>query len=262
MVKKMLNTISLKWFFGLMGLFVLTLLFSIIYHLPISWILAQPSVQNQLPNAVQLSPSHGTLWQGTTYVSTPEPIGKVSWELSFWALLTGQASVETRWQKEQSHLSGELNSPLFSEKGAVSVNHLNGQIDLPLLLRLINAPGLKELPIEGVLLLEQMDFSIEAQTSWPSVLTGQLILNHLNILGNALPKIRITPELKGEQLTLKIQGGESGWTLSGHLEVFKNRQYRIALKVTAQSQESMPDWAGLLRQQSLTVAVLNNNGRW
>ncbi len=262
MFKKLVDTLSFKWFFGLMALFILALFVSIIYHLPISWLLAQPSVQNQLPESVKLSPSSGTVWQGRTHVSTPQPIGNVSWDLSFWTLLMGQASVEVQWQKEQSHVSGELNAPLFSESGALNVSHLNGKIDLPLLVQLLNAPGLSDLPIEGELRLKQIDLSMDPQAQWPSVFTGNLILNHLSVLGNAFPKILITPSLKGDQLIFNITGGESGWTLSGHLEVLKNRQYTVALKVTAQSKASMPDWAGLLRQQSPTVAVLNNRGRW
>jgi hypothetical protein len=262
MFKKIIDAVSFKWFFGLMALFIVALVFSIIYHLPVSWLLTQPSIQNQLPKSVTLSPSSGTVWQGNTHVSMPDPLGNVSWDLSFWALLMGQASVEIQWQKEQSHLSSKLNAPLFSEAGALNASHLNGKIDLPLLLQLLNAPGLDDLPIEGELRLKQIDLSIDPQAQWPNVFSGNLILNNLSILENAFPKILITPELKGDQLTFNITGRESGWALSGHLEVFKNRQYTIALKVTAQSQASMPDWAGLLRQQSPTVAILNNQGRW
>jgi len=56
-----LTILSFKWVFGLTGLFVFALFVSTIYHLPISWLLAQPTVQKQIPSTLQLSPSHGTL---------------------------------------------------------------------------------------------------------------------------------------------------------------------------------------------------------
>ncbi|HIE40011.1 MAG TPA: hypothetical protein EYP76_01100 [Thiomicrorhabdus sp.] len=262
MFKKIVGSISFKGLLGLMALFILALFVSIIYHLPVSWLLAQPSVQSQLPDSVTLSPSSGTVWQGRTHVSTPQPVGNLSWELSFWALLVGQASIDLQWQKEQSHLSGALNVPLFSEAGTRSMRDLNGQIDLPLLIQLLNAPGLNNLPIEGVLRLKQIDLSVDFQDPWPEVFTGHLILNKLNVLGNTFPKILITPKLNGDQLIFTIKGEEPGWTLSGNLKVLKNRQYTMNLTVNAETQASMPGWAGLLHQQSPTVAVLNHRGRW
>lgn len=262
MLKKIGSAIRFKQMFGLLALFIIALFFSVIYHLPVSWLLAQPSVQKQIPEHVTLSPTNGTLWQGNTHLSTPQPIGKITWDLSFWALLIGQASVETVWKKEQSHLHSHINLPLFSETGEVNVSNLNGQVALPLIIQLLNAPGLNGLSIEGTMTLDEVNLSVDQKTQWPSLLNGLLIVNNLNVLGNAFPSITITPTLEGDKLTLNLSGGERGWTLSGQLEVFKNRQYNIALKVTAQSQENMPDWAGLLRQQSPTVAVLNNRGIW
>ncbi len=262
MLKNREKLFSFKWWLAWGTLFGLTLCVSIMYHLPVGWLLSQPSIQKQWPDSVVLNSSSGTIWHGRTQVSLSEPIGQIAWDLSFWALLMGRLDVEAQWQKEQSQLSAELNVPLRLEVDTLNVTHLNGSLELPMLIQLLNAPGLNDLPIEGKLELKHVDLSMNFQTQWPSVFTGTLVLNHLSVLGNIFPKILITPKLKEDQLTFHIEGGESGWRLSGQLDVFKSRQYVMALTVNAQSPESMPGWAGLLRQQSPTVAVLNNRGHW
>ncbi len=266
MFKKWVGSFSLKWFFGLATLFILALCISIVTHLPINWLLAQPSIQKQIPDTVQLNPSHGTLWQGSTHLSALKPtsnhLGELSWNLSFWSLFIGQASLDSVWKKEQSQLRARIKAPLFSEATELEARGLEGKIVLSQLIELLNLTDLKEMAIEGSLMLEEIDLVMDLQTQWPSVLTGQLKLNNLNVLDNALPSITITPDLSENKLVLNIEGQAQAWALSGKLELFKNQQYSIDLNVTAQSESAMPDWAGMLKQQSPTKAVLNHRGRW
>ncbi len=266
MFKKWIGTFSLKWFFALTALFTLVLCISIVSHLPISWLLAQPNIQKQIPDTVQLSPSHGTLWQGSTHLTMLKPtsthLGELNWNLSFWSLLIGQASLDSIWQKEQSQLRAHIKAPLFSEAATLEARNIEGNILLPQLIELLNLSDLKEMAVEGSLTLKQIDLVMDLQTQWPSVLTGQLILNNLQVLDNDFPAITITPDLSEDKLVLNIEGQAQAWALSGKLEVFKNQQYSIDLNVTAQSESAMPDWAGMLKQESPTKAVLNHRGRW
>lgn len=266
MFKKWIGTFSLKWFFALTALFILALCISIVSHLPISWLLAQSSIQKQMPDTMQFSPSHGTLWQGSTHLAILNPasthLGELSWNLSFWSLLIGQASLDSVWKKEQSQLRARIKAPLFSEATELKARGIEGKIVLPQLIELLNLSDLKEMAIEGSLTLKEVDLVLDLQTQWPRVLTGQLILNNLQVLDNDFPAITITPDLNEDKLVLNIEGQAQAWALSGKLELFKNQQYSIDLNVTAQSESAMPDWAGMLKQQSPTKAVLNHRGRW
>jgi len=266
MLKSMIKTISFKWLFGLISLFIATLCISIIYHLPINWLLAQPSIQKQLPSTLQLNLSHGTLWEGSTQVSTLSPnlvnLGKVDWELSFWSLLFGEANVKSLWQKEQSQLRSQLTVPLFSESTELKVTGIDGKINLPQLIQILNLSDLKSMDVSGILQLNQMDLTLDLPTQWPKVLTGNLVLKQLNVLGETFPNITITPKLEGDKLVLNIDGKAPGWTLSGKLEVFKNKRFTVQLTVTGKAPNTMPSWAEMLRKQSPTVAVLNHRGVW
>ncbi len=266
MLQKMVETFSLKWFLSLTALFIVALCISILYHLPVSWLLSQSSVQKQLPETLQLSPSHGTLWQGSTQISTLTPslnvIGKVEWELSFWPLLFGDVNVKALWQKEQSQLRSQITLPLHSEPTELKVTGIDGNINLPQLIQILNLSDLKNMDVSGTLQVNQMDLTLDLPTQWPTILTGNLVLKQLNVLGESFPKITITPELKGNTLILKIDGKEAMWALSGQLVLSKNKQFTIQLNVTAQSANAMPSWAEMLRKQSPTVAVLNHRGVW
>ncbi|VAW48606.1 hypothetical protein MNBD_GAMMA03-86 [hydrothermal vent metagenome] len=266
MFKKMGEAISVKWLLGLTALFIVTLCISIIYHLPISWLLTQPSIQKQLPSSLQLKPSYGTLWQGNAQMSTLTPnlvhLGKIDWELSFWPLLIGQATVQNVWQKEQSQLRSQLKFPLFSESTELNVTDLDGKIALPLLIEMLNITDLQSMDVSGILQIKHMDLLLDLPTQWPSIFTGTLILKQLHVLGETLPEITITPDLDGDKLVLNIKGKEQEWSLSGQLEVSNNKRFNIQLKVTAQSPSAMPGWAEMLRKQSPTVAVLNHRGVW
>ncbi len=262
MFKKMSEAIRLKTLLGLVLLFLLTLCISIVYHLPVSWLLGQPSIQKHIPSQITLSPSHGTVWEGKSYLSVPEPLGSLQWNLSFWSLLIGEVKLDSFWKKEQSQLQGQIQVDGGSEPQTLELTQLNGQIALPLLLKVINAPGLKEMPIKGELAFDSIDLVLDVNTQWPTALTGEWTLNELTVLGNDFPEITITPQLQGEKLTLHIDGKSTHWVLSGELNVFQNQQYNIHLKVTANSENSLPDWAGLLRKQGDKVAVLNHRGVW
>ena len=259
MLKKMGAAIRLKLLLSLIALFIVALSFSVLYHLPMSWLLAQPSIQKQIPETLQLSPTHGTPWQGNTQISTLAPmsnhLGKIDWELSFWSLFIGQANVQSVWQKEQSQIRSQLKRPLLSEQTELNVTGIDGEIELPLLIKLLNLSDLDSMNVKGTLNLNNIDLAMDLQTQWPTVLTGNLILKQLNVLGETFPDITIMPNLKGDKLTLNIEGKEHAWSLSGQLEVLKNRQYTIDLTVTAQSPNTMPNWAEMLRKQSPVVAV-------
>ncbi|MCF6253866.1 MAG: type II secretion system protein N, partial [Thiomicrorhabdus sp.] len=217
-------------------------------------------------NTLQLSPSHGTLWQGNTQVSTLTPnlvhLGKIDWQLSFWSLLMGQAQVQNVWQKEQSQLRSQVTFSLFSEQTKLKATNIDGTIGLPLLVKLLNLTDLQNMDVSGLLQINEVNLTLDLASQWPSVLTGNLVLKQLNVLGETFPNITITPKLEGDKLLLNIEGKEQGWSLSGKLEVFKNKRFTVQLKVTAQSPSSLPSWAEMLQKQSSTVAVLNHRGVW
>ncbi|VAW45529.1 hypothetical protein MNBD_GAMMA04-734 [hydrothermal vent metagenome] len=266
MLKRMVESFSFKWVFGLTGLFVFALFVSTIYHLPISWLLAQPTVQKQIPSTLQLSPSHGTLWQGSTQISTLTPhlvhLGKVEWELSFWSLLLGKANIQSVWQKEQSTLRSQMAFPLLSELTEFNVTNLDGKISLPLMINMLNLTDVQNMDVRGILQINNIDLTLNPSELWPSILTGSLVLKQLNVLGETFPDITITPNLDGDKLVLDMKGKEQGWALSGQLVLTKNRRFTVQLKVTAQSPNTMPSWAEMLKKQSPTIAVLNHSGVW
>jgi len=262
MLKQVIGHISLKAFLGLTFLFITTLLISVVYHLPVSWLVSQSNLQEKLSPNIKISSNEGTLWQGSVQLLTPNPVGKISWDLSFWSLITGQVVAQSLWQKEQSHIRSHIQMPLFSDATELNVSEGYGEMSLPLLIKLINNPELNGMPIEGSLRLEDLRLLADLQSEWPSVLTGQLTLNQLSVLGNAFPPITIKPELDSNKITFRVSGQGNAWAISGQVEVFKNRQYNTRLKVTAESEQAMPHWAALLQKQGPLAAVLNDRGRW
>ena len=254
---------SRKGWLAVFSLFILTLFVSLIYHLPVSWLLSQTQVKQQIPPQLELSQSQGSVWQGQTQLNLNKlNAGQLSWDLSMLSLLATQANVEANWQLEQGQVNVLLQMPLLSESPVLSAEAIQGQLSLTALLKLTNSAQLNSMSIKGDLALNDLAVDLDLQTLWPKLLQGSATVQGLSLLGSDFPPIQIVPELLKDKIQLKLSAKTKGWSLSGTVDLFNNRSYQTALKVTANSAETMPDWALLLRQQSPRVSVLNNGGRW
>lgn len=253
--------------FLILTTFFVTLVVSMIIHVPASWVVAELKAQQLLPPQVQLKQVDGIWWDGTAQVSfSSSPgaplnqLGLMDWQLQFSSLLTGWLESKINWRIEKS----EVGATLKMDANSLIMDSISGSLPVGALGNMIPQAAMLQ-GAEGRLNLRNLtvEIPLDQRTPWPKKLSGQAAITDLSVLGMEADTVELTPALNKGQLILSIAGGGKSWQLSGEVALMKNHKYKIQLMLTADTAESMPEWVSvMMRRTSSTKAEFKQQGRW
>ncbi|BBP42676.1 type II secretion system protein N [Thiosulfativibrio zosterae] len=246
---------------GLIGfsLFGLTLLVSVVWHFPASYLVSLPAVQHNLPKALQLSNVQGTWWAGQTQVNwQQQPLGQVAWQWQPLDALGGQLGVTLKWQQAED----EVLANVKTNGETLTVANVNGHLQLSRLSGVNPALGLLA-DAKGDVIFKNLNLVSPLQAPWPTEIAGQVVLVDLNAMGMEINTTEITPSLQDKTLVLTTQAKDKGWQLSGKTLLNAPNRFTHDYQLTANTAQTLPDWTPLfMRQTSPTQAILKGSGAW
>ena len=246
---------------SLMGfaLFGVTLLISVVWHFPASYVLSLPSVQQNLPKGLHLSNVQGVWWAGKTQVIWQQhPLGQVDWQWQPLAALGGQLGLLLKWQQEED----EVLANIKSNGETLTLANLKGHLQLSRFSGLNPALGLLA-DAKGDAIFKDLSLISPLQAPWPSEISGQVVLVDLNAMGMAINTTEITPSLQEKTLVLTTQAKDKGWVLNGKTLLNAPNRFTHDYQLIADNAQTLPDWTPLfMRQTSPTQAILKGSGSW
>lgn len=252
--------------FGFGLLWLLVLLISLVWHFPASWVLSQPTVAQQLPPALKLKAVQGPWWQGKMQLSWEDThlkksLGQVQWQLAWGELLSGNVGMTLHWKQHKQSAQAYVSS----NGETLWVRNLNLSADLSQWISLIPQYGGLLSEAKGQTSVKQLNAQLDLRKNppWPSALSGEVQLKRLDAMGAQVPLVVLRPEVKQNQIVLKLSGGGEGWRIQGETRVMQNHQYRSQLGIYADSAQQMPSWVSLiLPMKSPNKAESTQSGRW
>lgn len=245
--------------------FVVVLLLSVVSSLPLSWVLNQPQVKQQIPKNMILKNITGSWWQGEVMLSIKTPatnteLGKITFELDWLPLVWANISADIKWKIGK----GQINAKLNFNGETVEITALTGDVKVGEIVQLSEQTALLA-DAKGELHLVDMEISLPIKQAWPSHIAGKLAITDFAAMGANFDLLEAKPVLKGNDIKTQITGGQQskGWSLNADTVLSKNHSYQLDLKVTATNPNNMPDWVALmLPMKNPKLAKLKRNGRW
>ena len=252
-------------FAGFFVAFILVFLTSLVLHLPLSWLLNQQVVKEQVPKNIILKPVSGTWWNGVVKVSMKTPakkvsLGSLSYRLSWSDLVFARLAADVDWKLA----TGKLKTKFTFDGKLVNVIDLTGDMPVSELMKLSPQTTLLE-EAKGELHLLSVNLSSPINQPWPTSLSGKLTISNLSVLGANIGLLETNPKLKENKIEMNIFGGQKskGWQLNADTLLTKKHRYKLDVKVSATSAKNMPDWVELmLPMQNPTLAHLRKQGSW
>ncbi len=267
---KQCDSIRLNCFWVVL-LFTITLVFSILYNLPASWLIAQPSLQKQIPKQWVMDSVQGTVWDGEMTISTnlnKNPgavlnLGALQWDIDSIPLLKGILGSQQKWLlAEKSQVDFYIEKDLFTKEAPLLLYGLQGSVDIERLIHRLSAAGFNTLTAAGQVIANDVDVVLDSVTLWPQKVSGRFEIHALSTLGMNFPIVTAVPSMEAKTILLTLSAQDKGWQLKGRIGIRANHTYDITLSVKGDSAKKMPDWALLMVQKTPTLATLTSQGRW
>lgn len=263
----------------LSAVFIVSLLVSVVVHLPAAWVLNQPEIKSTFSKPilktkqVQLGAINGSVWQGSTRVKLHDrvtkqqvDVGQVSWSFKPMSLVWLDLAVDLQWKYADSTLKGELSSNVMSAKEQLKLSDLTGELVMQQVVGLLN---LKQKPsaamlqnMQGQVKVEGVNTTLDIQKAWPTALSGQLTITNLDVMENRFPTITVRTGLNEQRVQASLLSEAPNWNLTGDVFLMPNSRYQSNLVLKAQDEQSLPDWAFLMRKKSPTHYVSQLTGRF
>ncbi len=245
--------------------FLLVFIASVILNLPLSWVLDQKEVKEQIPKTLLLSQPQGDWWQGEVMVklntaSEQIKLGKIAFTLNWSDLLFAKLGADIEWKLG----TGKINAKIKTDGDFLSVNNLTGDMPVSELMKLSEKTMLVS-DAEGELHLVDLSFELDLKDAWLTELSGKLAVTGFSAMGAEFGLLEAEPELKDKEIYTLITGGNpsKGWDLKAKTQLFKKHRYKLDLKVTATNPNNMPDWVALmLPMKNPKLANLRQSGKW
>ncbi|MDX1795371.1 MAG: type II secretion system protein N [Hydrogenovibrio sp.] len=253
---------------GFASLVGLTLILSLLWHLPASWIFSQNWVRQQLPQNVQLSQIRGVWWQGQGHISIRPasrsqsvPIGTLSWQWHPSDILTGTVSLGLNLVNAEHQLHATLRQSAHSLK----LQQLNGDFPIASLRPFLPANLAALGQVQGNIKFKALSIALDMPLAnpWPTQVQGSVQIRNLKAYGVVLQQLQILPSLNSRTLQLNIQTQSPGWRLQGNLDLLRSHRYQASFDLTSETRESIPAWSKpFFKMQSPTKGTFNSSGRW
>ncbi len=256
--------------FWMVVLFTVTLVFSVLYNLPASWLISQPVVQKQIPQQLLIEAVEGSVWNGEMKISTHitnKPgalldLGLLKWDMEWLPLLKANLGSQVQWAAGKSQIDFYIEKELLSAEKPLLLSDVQGNIDIAQLIQSLSAAGLNTVAATGQIIVSDIDVALDPLTLWPQQISGQLEIHSLSSLGINLSVLTVVPSMEAQTIVLSLSAQENGWQLIGRIGIRANHTYDITLSVKGDSAQNMPDWAQLMIQKTPTLATFKNQGRW
>jgi|GEM_PF-1659860 len=149
----------------------------LITNIPSGWLVSRINPQ-LAPAHASLSDARGGAWTGSGQLRVNgKPLGRLSWDASFWPLITGHldADVKLRGNDIQAH------ARVNAQRTSLRVTNLEGQADLQMLARLANLPP----EAQGTLVADIKALRLSSQG------VIQAAQGHVDIHGTRLPDLGV-----------------------------------------------------------------------
>lgn len=257
--------------FWIVVLFTFTLVFSILYNLPASWLVSQPVVQKQIPQLLLIEAVEGSIWNGEMEITTDitnKPgtlldLGLLKWDIDWLPLLKANLGSQQQWTlAEKSQIDFHIEKDLLSAEEPLLLSGVRGNIDIAQLIQRLSVAGLNTLPATGQIVVSDIDVALDPLILWPQKISGQFEIRSLSSLGINIAMLTVVPSMEAQTIILSLSAQENGWQLIGHVGIRANHSYEVTLSVKADSAQKMPDWAQLMVQKTPTLATFVNQGKW
>ena len=251
------------------SVFFITLATSIVVNLPLSWLLNQPKiqqmVQQNIPKEIELTNPSGSWWQGSLNVSFSEnnsqkDAGNVAWKLNWLPLLQGNIAADLAWTLSNQTLLAKVD---FDGEN-LKLTNLTGEMPVSRLMLLSSKTAILA-DATGDVHFRNLAIDFSLPKNWLTSLSGVLAVTDFSALGANFGLLEIKPAMQGQDVKVNLTGGSKaqGWDLTGNSVLHKNRRFQFNVKVTAQSDENMPDWVAIMiPMKNPKLAELNKTGRW
>ena len=255
----------------LVVLFTFTLVFSVLYNLPASWLTSQPVIQKQIPQLWLIESVKGSVWNGEVAASAHiinKPgvvlgLGVLKWDIEWLPLLNANLGSQLEWHvANNSQIDFHIKKDLLYSEELLLLSNIQGSIDIAQLIPRLSAVGLGVPTTTGQIVAMNVDMALNPVTLWPQEISGQFEIRSLSTLGVNLPIIKVESSMEAQTILLSLSAQESGWQLKGRIGMRANHTYDITLSVKGDSVQKMPDWAQLMVQKTPTLATFKSQGRW
>jgi hypothetical protein len=257
--------------FWMVLLFTLMLVFSILYHLPASWLITQPVLQKQIPKPWLIEAVQGSVWDGEMAISmrlnkTPGGVlslGDLEWDIDSSSLLKGIIGSQQKWSlAENSQIDFHITRDVFSIEKPFFISGVQGSLDIEKLIKTLSLAGLATLAATGQVNASDIEVALDPSTMWPQKASGQFQIRSLSTLGMDFPVLTVVPSMEAQTVLLNLSAQEHGWQLKGRVRIRANHTYDVKLSVKGDSAEKMPDWAQIMVQNNPTLSTFISQGRW
>ncbi len=257
--------------FWMVVLFTFTLVFSLLYNLPASWLISQPVVQKQLPQQLLIEAVEGSVWKGEMQISTHitnKPgalldLGLLKWDMEWLPLLKANLNSQQRWAvAEKSQIDFHIEKDLLSAEKPLLLSDVQGSLDISQLIHSLSSAGLRTLTATGEIVASDVEMAVDPVTLWPLSISGQFEIHSLSTLGINLSRLIVVPSMEAKTILLSLSAQDNGWQLMGRVGIRANHTYDITLSVKGDSAQKMPDWAQLMIQKTPTLATFKSQGEW
>ena len=262
-------------------LFIVAVMISVVAQLPASWLLSQPSIKSAIERdinktqQIKITASRGTVWQGELDLAIHNRVttngkvslGTVAFDLNLLSLLWADVSADIHWQLADSNLTSTADLGLLSsaENRSIELSDTQGVIQIDELLAKLNMPSLSQIPalqnLAGLVAINQLDFVYGLNSHWFSELNADLQVDGLSVLSNDFPSIKLDATLQEKGIIANLNSEHKAWQLTGNGSLSPKKLYRFDLSVKANSADSLPDWAFLMKKKSAANYVAKFQGR-
>jgi general secretion pathway protein N len=247
------------------GVFMVVLAVSFLWHLPAGWVWQQVHATRALPPNLQVTDLDGVWWQGSARVSWRQgnetlALGNWQWAWRPSALFSGQIGLDVVWAPVKQSVSATV----LWDGEQLTLDALSGRLGVADFAGVVPKVGPLLVDAGGEIVLNKVaaEIAINRQ-AWPKIINGDVSVRNLQVLGVNVPSLKIHPSMAQKQVRFGLTGGGDGWRLSGQTELNPNRTYRSQLKIEAETAKRMPDWVSMvLPVKSPVLAESDQTGRW
>lgn len=262
-------------------LFIAAVMISVVVQLPANWLLSKPSIKSAIERdisqtqEIKITASRGTVWQGEldlalnnrTTGNGKVPLGTIAFDLNLLSLLWADFSADIHWQLANSNLTTTAGLDLLSsaENRSIEMSDTQGVIKLDELIAKLNMPNLSQMPVmqnlAGLVVINQLDLVYGLNSRWFSELNADVQVDGLSVLNNDFPPIKLDAALKEKGIIVSLNSEHKSWQLTGNGSLNPKKLYRFDLSVKANSADSLPDWAFLMKKKSAANYIAKFQGR-
>ncbi len=207
----------------LITVFTLVAGFSLLWHMPASWLVEQV----KLPAQLKVKQVKGTIWQGSAEQLQWQQwlIQPLSWQAKILPLLQQQLQLEV----EGYFYDGPFNAHILAQQQQIDISQAHyknniGNLSQPLARGMIDLGGKIQIHIKQAQLKNNKVSQLRAQSQWQQ---ASIIAPFKLQLG----KITIKTKLVDEKIVNNIKGIAGDMDIEGTIMITQNQDFSVRLKL-------------------------------